>query len=179
MKDKVKRKYLHTTLGDMFGSMEASKFEELLTEQTGADKAWLATIEKYGGQKFQRCHEVLVRQDSSLSTMNARGEGPLQHVKENTLYKHLGKAFVDTIIVPRQVTTVVKIIPGRVVSPSAASSVANAVALWVFCQWGKFNVGIDFVRHISLTLHAVFPGIEWERVLARKFALFERADAAV
>ena len=183
VKNAVKRKYLHTTISDMFDLAEG-QFEEILDAQPGADKAWRPTIEKYGGFKFRHPNNAMVLGANGVSLQSAemQGKGQVKKERENTLFEQLGKAYVNQIIVPRQVTGIVTLAVGKQLSKSGSSQLANAFALWVFCLWGKFNVGIEFIRTLLPQFAPWFGEEETEKlckVFARKLALLERSDASV
>ncbi len=179
--EKVKREYLHTTLGAFF-DLEMSQVEALLEETPGASKAWIGSIEKFAGMKFQRCANRVGHgaTGSAIVPALSLGEGARHQTCENTLYKQLGKSYVDQIFVPNQVFSVVTVFEGRALGPASISALANACALWVFCLWGKFNVGIEFVRSIAPQFYRlVGETVNFEKTLSRKFSLLGRTDAKV
>jgi hypothetical protein len=102
IKDRLKRKYLRTRMGQMF-NLTTTQFDSVLTD-VGAEVHWRDVIQETGGGEFVKPE---CPSSARLALVSARdaGEahGNIITVKENTVSHALGRAQIQCIVVPQSI----------------------------------------------------------------------------
>lgn len=185
-------RYIRARLGSVF-SLTTLQFKTILTEHNG-DEAWLSEVERHAGFKFEACEcpssAMLVVKQSGTSLTKMHGEGEVTKPKDNTLAEQLGQAQVARLEVPEAVFDHMRDVQdptNNEINDSIMTAMSNAVFVWLFCKFGKFNVGLGVVRQCAMQLRVRAPKLKalrgesrtWDKVLANKAYLFARQDALV
>jgi hypothetical protein len=192
IKDRLKRKYLRTRMGQMF-NLTTTQFDSVLTD-VGAEVHWRDVIQETGGGEFVKPE---CPSSARLALVNARdaGEahGNITTVKENTVSHALGRAHIQCIVVPESIFQLV--INFDIVNvklrPTDITILSRAFVLWVWCKTGKFNLGAQICRHAAKQFEARHPlGIDpnspmtqldlcWYLILLRQSRVMDRPDSLV
>jgi len=191
VKNVVKRRFMRTRMSHMF-ALTDTQFDSVLID-VGADTTWRPHIENLAQMTFTKSSAPPSAtfahiQPSDRHHFGGHGvaAGAVVETKENTLSDELGAEQVVKLMPPEFIWALVELMDpvNESVCEKQMTKICTELMVWLFCLFGKWNIGVAIIRRLARMATVRFPNVKaksgsWEKTLKYKSQCLSRKDASV